>query len=141
MDDKITFRAEIEFYGSPDELASVIEGVRRMPVRVIVDKWPHPIPFPGLWPFPILKVLSPDVLAKYTKGRPVFPEKILDDIRGGIREPHLHFKDQVALLDRETFSKVMGSVAEQIVQEIAMDGDYFETIGALRELSEMEGRF
>jgi hypothetical protein len=139
MSEKITFRAEIEFYGTADELAGVVEAIRAMPVKVLVDKFPHPFPFPGLWPFPIMKVISPDMLSRLTKNRPIFPDKLLGGIDGGIREPHLHFKDKVALLDKASFAKVMGTVADHIVQEIAEDSGYMETIGVLRELNELEG--
>lgn len=139
MSEKITFRAEIEFYGTADELAGVVETIRAMPVKILVDKFPHPVPFPGLWPFPIMRVLSPEMLARITKNRPMILDKILDGINGGIREPHLHFKDKLAILDKASFAKVMGSVADHIVQEIAVENGYMETIGVLRELNEVEG--
>lgn len=138
MKEKITFRAEIEFHGSVEELAGVIERVREMPVKIFVDELRHPWPLPGLWPFPIMKVLSPEMLARYTKGRPMFSSKILDGIEGGIRETHLHLKDKVALIDREVFAEVMGKVADHIVKEIAVDSNYVNTIGVLRELKEFE---
>lgn len=138
MSEKITFRAEIEFNGSADELAKVVEGIRSMPVKVSVGKFPLPFPYPGGWPFPIFRALSTDMISKYTKGRPAFPENILGGINGGIRDPHLHFKDQVSLLDQESFAKVVGNVAEHIVQEIAVEGGYQDTIGVLRELNSIE---
>ena len=138
MKEKITFRAEIEFRGTSDELARLIESIREMPVAISIGEIDMPPRLAGMWPFPIMKVLSPEMLAKFTKGRPTFPSKILDGIDGGIREAHLHIKDKVALLDRESFATVMGKAADHIVNEIAVDSNYVNTIGVLRELDEME---
>ena len=138
MDEKITFRTEIEFYGSPDDLSGVIAKLKKLPLKIDYDKWPRPRPIPGGWPFPLLKVLSPEILSKITKGQPAFPQLILDDIWGGIRDPHLHFKDQVVLLDREAFAKVVGSAADKIVSGIAIEQSYSDTIGTLCELNEMK---
>ena len=136
MSDKLTFRTEIEFQGSPEELAGVLETINKLPVRLEVDRIPMPFPFPGGWPIPIYRAISNDRLAKLVKGKASFPEKILGGINGGIRGPHLHLDKQVVLIDKETFSKVVGNVAESIANELASETSYADTINALHGLNE-----
>lgn len=140
MSEKITFKAEIEFQGSADELAKVVESISALPIKISVGKFPLPFPYAGGWPFPIFRAVSTEMISKYTKGRPMFSEKILGGINGGIRDPHLHFKDNVSILNRASFAKIVGNVAEHIVQEVAVEGGYNETIDVLRELNSIEER-
>jgi hypothetical protein len=136
MADKITFRAEIEFQGTAEELEKVISGVNKLAVRLVVDKFPLPFPYPGGWPIPLFRVLPKDLVNKLAKDRVSFPSIILNGINGGIRDPHLHIKDQVTMLDREEFGQVVGMAAESIGQELAAETGYQQTIGALRELND-----
>ena len=141
MDEKITFRAEVEFCGTPDDLGNVIAALRKLPLEIFIEKWPRP-PWPpgpiGLAPFPMMNKLAPEFVNKITKNASTIPVKLMEGINGGIRDPHLHLKDKIALLDRETFAQVIGNVAEQMAREIALGGDYARGIGVIRELSEME---
>lgn len=136
MNDKVTFRAEIEFQGTADDLAKVVNGLNKLPVRLVVDKFPLPFPYPGGWPVPLFRFLPKDLVTKITKESSSFPSAILNGINGGIRDPHLHIKDQVALIGREEFSQVVGIAADNIAQELAAESGYQQTIGALRELNE-----
>ncbi len=140
MNNKVTFRAEIEFNGTADDLAEVVSSINKLPVRLVVDRIPLPFPYPGGWPIPLFRVLPKDMLSKIAKEKASFPAVILDGINGGIRDPHLHIKDQVALLGREEFSQVVGIAAESIAHELAEETSYQQTIGALRELNEVAGR-
>lgn len=142
MSEKITFRAKIEFNGSADELATVLGAIRELPLKISIGKFPLPFPYPGGWPFPIFRSLSSELVSKYTKDRPSFPEaKVLGDINGGIRDAHLHFKDQVSLLDADSFAKIVGNAAENIVQDIAREGSYEQTIGAIQQLHSIERQY
>ncbi|MCF6291749.1 MAG: hypothetical protein L3J03_12235 [Desulfobacterales bacterium] len=135
MNGKITFRAEIEFQGSADDLAKMLKTIDKLPVRVIIDKIPLPFPFPGGWPIPPVKILPRDILPKIVKANPVLSRDIPGRIDGGIRDPHLHVDDQLVMLGREEFGQVVGMAAESIARELAAGADYQQTVGALRELN------
>ncbi len=140
MTEKIKFKTEIEFQGTPDELARVVEGLNNLPVRISVDRFPLPFPCPGGWPIPLSRIMSDERITELIEGRPSFSAKILNGINGGIRDAHLHFQDKVVLVDKEGFSKVVGMAAEGLAQELAAKANYPETIGALRGLNEVAGR-
>ena len=86
MDEKITFRTEIEFKGSLSEFEKVATSLAEQPIRIRVE-WP-PDHTAGCWPIGPEQLLDKKVLEKVTEGMPRI--KIIKGIPGGIRDPHLH---------------------------------------------------
>lgn len=130
-DQRITFRTEIEFKGSTEEFEKVATALARLPIRLRVE-WP-PDHTAGCWPIGPEQIISKQVLDKVIEGMPQL--KIIRDIRGGIRNPHLHVKDQVVLLDRARFKEVVGQVAMELAGRIAERAEYTEAVGAIRNLA------
>lgn len=130
MDEKITFRTEIEFKGSIPEFEKVVASLAELPIRVRVE-WP-PDHTAGCWPIGPEEILSPRVLGKVTEGMARI--KIVRGIKGGIRDPHLHIKDEVVLLDRTRFKEFVGQVAMELGGRLAERAEYVETVGAIRNL-------
>ncbi len=130
MGDKITFKTEIEFKGSIAEFEKVAAALVELPIRIRVE-WP-PGHTAGCWPIGPEELLSKKVLEKVTEGMPRI--KIIKGIPGGIRDPHLHIENEVALLDRARFKEVVGQVAMELAGRLAERAEYVETVGAIRNL-------
>ena len=130
MDKTITFRTEIEFKGSIAEFEKVAAALVELPIRVRVE-WPicHTA---GCWDIAPEELLSKKVLERVTEGMARF--KIIRGIPGGIRDPHLHIRDEVVLLDRARFKEVVGQVAMELAGRLAERAEYTETVGAIRNL-------
>jgi len=132
MNEEITFRTEIEFKGSIEELGKVVAALAELPIRTRVE-WP-PGHTAGCWPIPPEEFLSREVLDKVIEGMPRIRVEILRGIRGGIRDPHLHIRDDVVLLDRVRFKELVGQAAMQLAGTLAEKAEYTETVGAIRNL-------
>lgn len=103
----------------PEITATEVEGLR-------IGTWPTPErgliletiqfprkPFPGIWP--ITKLFSKELLDKITQG--MLRIKI-NDIHGGIRNPHLHVRNEVVLLDRARWKEFVGQVAMKLSKDL-----------------------
>ena len=130
MDDNITFRTEIEFKGPIAEFEKVAVALAELPIRIRVE-WP-PDHTAGCWPIGPEEIINPKILGKVTEGMRRI--KIVRGIKGGIRDPHLHLKDEVVLLDRTRFKEVVGHVAMELGGRLAERSEYVETVGAIRHL-------
>lgn len=130
MEREITFRTEIEFKGSLKQFEEVAATLVKLPIRIRVE-W-EPGHTAGCWPMPIENIFGKQYLSKITEG--IEPLKIIKDIRGGIRDPHLHIKDQIVLIDRNKFKEVVGKAAMEIAGRIAEISEYPEAIGTIRRL-------
>lgn len=131
MDDKIMFRAEIEFAGPIAEFEKVAAALAELPVRVRPPEWPPGHTTAGCWPIPPEKLLSKKVLERVTEG---MPRIVIRPIPGGIRDPHLHIGDEAVLVDRLRFKEVVGQVAMELAGRLAQRAEYAETVGAIRNL-------
>lgn len=69
----------------------------------------QPIPYPG---FPPPEFLGKVVIDNLAKDMPRI--KINKDIYGGIRNPHLHIKNEIVLLNKERFKELVGRVATNL---------------------------
>lgn len=147
-DMEIKFRGIIEFEGPVSEFKAVMADLEKLSARgLMIGTWPtseHPgkgmmidtVPLPerhtaGIFPVP--RYLDRDLLTRLTEGMPQF--KIIKDICGGIRTPHLHLQDEVVLLDQARFREVVESVATRLAGDLAEAAEYPETIGAIRNLA------
>lgn len=127
MENRFEWRAEIRFKGTEKEFMKLGEVLKEMPAEVVVPnkttseiselvttatstlRWPWP-PYPGEPPY-MEKILGTDRILQLAKSMPMISIKFPDDIAGGIRTAHLHIGDKVALLDRESFKRVVSEVA------------------------------
>lgn len=132
MNEKITFRTEIEFKGSIEEFEKVAAALVELPIRIRVE-WP-PGHTAGCWPIAPEELLSKKVLDRVTEAMPRIKAEIIRGIRGGIRDPHLHIKNEVMILNRVRFKEVVGQVAMELAGRLAERADYTETVGAIRNL-------
>lgn len=130
MKKEITFRTEIEFKGSAEEFAEMAEVLVKLPVRLRVE-WP-PGHIAGCWPVAIEKLLSRQALNKIAEGMPKI--KIVKGINGGMRDPHLHLGDEIALLSREKFKELVGKAAMEIAGLLADKAEYVQAIGTIRSM-------
>ncbi|MFB0535859.1 MAG: hypothetical protein ACETWR_12860 [Anaerolineae bacterium] len=131
MEEKITFRTEIEFKGSIGELGKVVAALQELPIGIGVEWSPvHPLGCTKVFE----EFLSGKVLDKVIEGMPRIKAEIIRGIRGGIRDPHLHIDNEVVLLDRVRFKEVVGQVAMELAGRLGETADYTETVGAIRNL-------
>ncbi len=130
MNEKITFRTEIEFKGTLEEFVKVATTLVELPIRIRVE-WP-PGHTAGCWPIGPEELLPRKILDKIIEDMPRI--KIIRGIRGGIRDPHLHIGDEIVLIDRKRFKEVVGQVAMELAGRLAERADYTETVGAIRNL-------
>ncbi|MFX0195887.1 MAG: hypothetical protein ACFFCW_07180 [Candidatus Hodarchaeota archaeon] len=103
----------------PEITAREVEGLRigtwPTPERgLVLETIPFPPkPFPGIWP--ITKLLSKELLDKITQEMPRIK---INDIHGGIRNPHLHVRNEVVLLDRARWKEFVGQVALKFSKDL-----------------------
>lgn len=70
-------------------------------------------PFPGIWP---VARLGGKVHDELVEGMPRF--KLLKDIYGGIRDPHLHIGNEIVLLNKRRFRKFVGEIAKGLSKDL-----------------------
>ena len=132
MNKAITFRTEIEYRGSAEEFGKVAAALVELPIRIRIE-WP-PGHLAGCWPIPIGEILSDRILENIIEDMPRINAKIIQGIPGGIRDPHLHLRDEVVLLDKNKFKELAGQVAQELTERLADKAGYTETVGAIRNL-------
>jgi hypothetical protein len=133
MEQKISFRTEIQFEGTIAEFGELAAKLVEMPLRLRVE-WP-PDHTAGCWPIGPVDLVNPRVLEAIAKGQPRL--KIMEDFPGGIRDPHLHLKDEIVFLERARFKDLVGQVAMEVAGQGALQGEYTDVVGAIRGLSEV----
>ena len=72
-----------------------------------------------IYPFfqiPVDKLLERARLEKITANQPRIKLRLIKDIRGGIRSPHMHLADEVVLLNRNRFKTLVGEVASVLAE-------------------------
>lgn len=129
-DEKITFKTQIEFKGPIAEFEKVADALIKLPISIRIE-WP-PGHLAGCWPIPPERILGRKVLNKVIEGMPRI--KIIQPFPGGIRNAHLHIKDEIVLLDRARFREVVGQIAMELAGKLAERAEYTETVGAIRDL-------
>jgi len=129
-DQEIKFRTEIEFRGTLEEFTEVATALTKLPIKLRVE-FPHGHTA-GCWPFPPDGILSKRVLDRVIADMPRV--KLVKDIYGGIRNPHLHIADDLVLLDRERFKSFVGQLAMEVAGNIAEKADYTDAVGAIHGL-------
>jgi len=137
MDAKITWKAQIQFAGTPEEFDALSAALEKFNIRVVPDAiWPKP-PWPGLIPMPASELLAPRLVdALVSKASLRTRLEFLKGIRGGIREPHLHLVDEVVFLDRTAFKSYVSGVAQALAERRAdASEDYIGVMAGLEALA------
>jgi hypothetical protein len=87
----------------------------------------------GGWPVPLAKITGEKLLAKYADlGKPI---KRIEGINGGEVVPHFHLKNDVILLEREVFKKLVGEIAMKLGTELAGSLDYDKTVDIMSQFA------
>ncbi len=130
MDNNLTFRTEIEFKGTFEEFEKVAAVLTDLPIRIRVEFPPDKTA--GCWIVSPMEILPIKFINKITENMPRI--KVLKGLCGGIRDPHLHFKDEIVMIDRGRFVELVGSVAHEMAGKLAARGEYTEVLNAIRGL-------
>lgn len=92
----------------------------------------HVKPSPGGWPIPLFRIPTRilkeiiercDRITIANRKKPLFA---LERIDGGMRIPHLHFKNEIILLDKIALQKYLQVAAEEVAKldDIADIGEF-----------------
>ncbi len=87
----------------------------RKTIGLIIDTIPLPEKSPCGF-IPVTKILSKELIDKIAKEMP--RTKIIKNIDGGIRTPHLHIENELVLLDRARFKELVGQVAMELAKDL-----------------------
>jgi hypothetical protein len=131
MDEKIVFRAEIEFRGTIAEFRKLQASLEKLPITGRVAEWLPGHDEAGCWPLHVGKILPIKELEEVLAGK---PRVRIRPFPGGLRVPHFHIKDEVVLVERKEFKKILGEAARELAGRLAEKAGYAETIGAIRNL-------
>lgn len=118
MVEQIKWKAEVSFKGSEKEFNSFVEAMNMHKLEVKIEKWPWPFPFPGMPVYQSMTKINNEVMAELLDGTPEMKIKYIDDIRGGIRTPHIHMGNKIHLLNREKFAQYMGELGRVMTSSI-----------------------
>ena len=141
MGETFEWKAEIAFRGTADEFARFTDGLKKLAEAGSVsfripEEGFKPIPFPGFWPIEPEILLGKATLAKLLEGRQRLKFGFIRDIRGGIRTPHLHFADDIVLLDRDTFKTVVSQAAEGLAaRHVEATSNYAQVMAGINALA------
>ena len=114
--------------GSREDIARAVEGFQRLEHLELLP-WPPA----GGWPVPLATIAGTDLLKQYAD-RAVRLEH-LDGIRGGEVVPHLHLEDEVFLLERSEFKKLVGDIAAKLTAEFAERVGYEGTVDLMGQVA------
>jgi hypothetical protein len=132
---KISFKAGIEFSGSVQEFERLASSLAEAKARIDYGKIgpPH---LAGCWVIDLRELVGSDVLTRLAEGATRL--RVPTDIAGGIRDAHVHIGDEVALLDRGAFKKLVSQVAGEVAGRLAETADYTQTVQAIDALGSVE---
>ncbi len=137
--DRFEWKGELKFVGTADEFNELAATLNQLPVEFIIPEWEdRPRHFDGCTPFPVEVLLGQDRLKKFTEKMPTININYIQDIRGGMRTPHLHWGDKVVLLDRTQFVRYVADMAHELGERRAETiEDYIEVMDAVGRLAPM----
>jgi len=158
----VTFGGHIAFEGPLSEFKTVMQELGKLSVNgLMIGTWPTPehpagtvmietvplpenprrgmmidtVPLPEQPPpgiFPFARLLPRTVLNSVIEDRPRL--KLIQDIKGGIRNPHLHIGGEIVLLDREGFREIVVNAAREVSEKLANEMGFTQTARALERL-------
>jgi len=139
MNEKLVWKAEVKFVGSPDEFNKFSEQMEKLHAEIAVREWRgRPNHFAGCTPIPIDLLLGKEKLEQLAKGLPQIQIKFIKDIYGGMRVPHFHLGDKIVLLDRARFKEYVRDVAEELGGRRAERiEDYIEVMNPIGHMGDL----
>jgi hypothetical protein len=133
-----TRKGLIEFSGTPEEFNSLSDVLAQYGAKVTIPEWvvidrPH---LAGCNPLPIDDILDKVFLEKI-KAQPRVSLRFNQDIRGGIRTPHVHLADEVAFLEKGMFKSYVGKVAANLAKRRfdEFGGDYIDVMAGINPIA------
>jgi len=127
----LTFKAEIEFAGKIEDFVKFTEAVFAAGAKIDFgsNKIPQDINAGYIAP----RYLRGAVVAALLKETKV--DRFPTLINGGIRTPHFHLGNEIALVDREQFKKILGEVARDVFENrAALNDDFLEAVIPLADI-------
>jgi hypothetical protein len=135
MDENIRFEGVLTYEGAPKELQGYLQklkgtGVKVGPLPGVPYAAPvgwepggpiWPIPFPGIpIPFPIRRVIEEkgfmEGFIKSHNPPPIIRIEVFPDIRGGIRDFHVHLGNEVFVMGAQTFEILVRKAADELYE-------------------------
>lgn len=137
MSDKFVWKAALKFEGTAEEFNRLVESLEPLQVKVEI---PECISIPrhlaGCQRTPLERLLGEARMKKLIEDMPRTRIKFIQDIKGGIRTPHLHLADEVVLLDQARFKTLVGQIAQELAEIRAETiEDYIEVMDPVGRLS------
>ncbi len=128
MQKTLTWKAEVEFQGNPEEFLKLTEALSAAGVKIDFGKFK---PGPGNGYVAPRFLESTKVLGSLNESNSM---RIAGLINGGIRTPHLHLGKEIVLVDRTQFKNILGEVARDVFEQRALQkDDYLDVIAPLME--------
>ena len=131
MGGPIVFETTLKLKGELPEIEELTHRIGDMVTEMEAVDFIYPRPFPGGWPILIQEILDRKKLASLVDGMPRL--KVIEGIKGGMRNPHLHLEDQIVLLDRGRFKDVVGHVAMALATQFAEEAEYIDVVEAMHD--------
>jgi hypothetical protein len=124
--DKVTLGVRLR--GSHEELKKAVAVFDRYSQIEVLPWRPD-----GGWPLPLAQIVGEKLLEKYLKrGKRV---ERLDPFPGGEVVPHFHFRDDVIVLERSEFKKLVGEVATKLATDLVDKVDYNKTVDLMGQFA------
>ncbi len=124
----LTWKAEIEFQGNPEDFLKLTEALSAASVKIHLGK---------IKPGPGNGYVAPRFLhasSAFAGINESTTQRIPGLIHGGIRTPHFHLGKEIVLVDRTQFKNILGEVARDVFEQRALQkDDYLDVIAPLME--------
>lgn len=126
----ITWKAQVEFVGKPDEFLKFAEALDVAQVQIDIGS--SIVPDPGNGYVAPRFVNTARIEGMLDKAE---VQRIAGLINGGIRTPHFHVGKEIVLMDRDQFKDILGEVARDVFEHRALvKEDYMDVITPLMEI-------
>ena len=140
MPKKFEWKAEVKFKGTVDEFNDIMSYLDKQPVEIDLVEWAgirrH---LAGCNRIPIENILDKVMIEKITAKSAKLDLKYIQDIAGGIRDPHIHVGDRVCLLSKDNFKHYAAEVAKELaLMRVNNSEDYIEMMNPINSLGEYQ---
>ena len=143
MGKTFVWKAELKFEGTVEEFNQMAASLEKLPVAISIPEWENRLDHvDGCFPIAVNVLLGDIVIKELAADMPRVMIKYVDDIRGGIRTPHLHLvNDEIVLLNRAKFKAFVGKVAHVLAERRAETvRDYVTVLDPINRLYPVYGR-